>query len=563
MAPAFLLFGLGIAIALEMLWRIEFHTSRKVTEIMAGHMRVEASHTVGGELDGFTLLDVDDEAQVLTVHPYDLESPVGAVGGMEQAVADKIEQFQDQNHLSSDCWVHAMFDSSSEVIIELPTVPGQWPIHIVFTPRDCEMEIKRPSTCPMLTLAIFTLILCLTLVLLKAYQDLQKTFSLIDDTLHEAHGDAVILAEQGHTINSTAHSFADNLGTLASHCGDSLLLSPFTSTFMNSTGAMVTEYIGVVGDMDAQLAEGPSTIAGMRQALQENRHFFAWGPLLPVALISLVCLGIVIEAFVVEMLDSSSVAFEIDFTLRVATWFFAVIIVIVASVGAGELFAANFLSLFCLNVDENVLHATKALDNGTGLFNISQHYIIGKGYNPLTQTLQGADKMIFDIQTEYDGMESMLSFLGKVAMCPLTSFVHVNKIASSALQLLTQLQPLVHNAHIYPYYEKVVRQGMCGTVIHALGWILVAQISIGLVLFPLCIYFAHQFLTDWAIWEWAKEHAGGQALKMLPDSDSPMQSSRSYASEVASEGTNWTDLSEVTDGGGNVRTLRICNLNPF
>merc|ERR1719487_2457802 len=67
-APAVVLLTVGLVVTLEMLIRIECHTSRKVKEIMAGHMRVEASESADGQISGFTLLDIDDDSMTLQVH---------------------------------------------------------------------------------------------------------------------------------------------------------------------------------------------------------------------------------------------------------------------------------------------------------------------------------------------------------------------------------------------------------------------------------------------------------------------------------------------------------------
>jgi len=505
--PAVLLFFVGLAVTLEMLIRIECHESKKVKEIMAGHMKVEASRLdASGEIEAFTLLDIDDDAKKLEVeHSVYLEG--------DDMVQKKIDKFMVDNSLSKDRWVHPMFDKDSRVLTQLPDDREKWPITVVFTPNECEIKIERPSACPMMTLAISTLVLCLTLVMFKAYKDLQSTLSIIDDSMDRAHAEAVIVAKQGHTLNSTAQGFGDILTHINSSCSKSLLLSPFIFSFENSTGPKVRSLMGVVENIGAKLEAGPSMMEEVQSSFNKHRHWLTWGPLLPVALISLLCLGMVLEAVAVEMCDSSTLAFEVDCSLRIATILFAVVIIIVSAVGAFELWVANFLSLLCIDVDENALHAIQSQAGQGELHNVSLHYIVGQGYNPLAEMLQSADEMVFDIGKEYGAIHGMLGFLGKVAMCPVTKFLHVNNLTASARHLLNAVSPLVDNSRVYPYYEEIVRKGMCGTVINALGWILLAQLTIGFLCFPLCVYFTHKFLTRWAIWEWAKEHAAESGVK--------------------------------------------------
>merc|ERR1712178_229271 len=177
---------------------------------------------------------------------------------------------------------------------------------------------------------------------------------------------------------------------LVSTCNSSAVLAPFIASFENSTGPMINSYMGMVRDIGEKLAAAPGKIREMHDSFNAKRHLLTWGPLLPVALISLLCLGMVIEAVVVELCDSSSIAFEIDCSLRVATWLFAVVIMIVTLVGSLELFIANGLSLLCNHVDENVVEA-----------------VLGEGYNPIEKLIQNADSMIYNIVMEYDGIEKL------------------------------------------------------------------------------------------------------------------------------------------------------------
>jgi len=342
-----------------------------------------------------------------------------------------------------------------------------------------------------------------------------------------------------------------------------LLMSPFLYDFENSTGPVVSNYMAMAEDIARKLAAGPTMIAEVHKSFNEHRALLNWAPLLPVALITILCLGMVIEAIVVEWFDSSSVAFEIDFTLRVATVLFGIVICILTVIGGTELFIANFLSLLCQDVDKNILHAVEArAGSGGELHNMTLHYIKGIGYNPLEQTLQSADQGLYDIVMEYDSINKIVGFLGKLAACDLTKFLHVNQLAGGARELLNAVTPLVDNSHVYPYYEEAVRKGMCGSFIDALGWLWVAQLIVGLFSFPLCVYFTHMFLTMWAVWEWAKEHAvnSGHELQNFDTFESgSMVSDADSSYTMVLDADLQSDVESVehsTDGEPSVRSIQ-------
>jgi hypothetical protein len=298
---------------------------------------------------------------------------------------------------------------------------------------------------------------------------------------------------------------------------------------------MVKSYMLKVQDIAEKLAAGPTLVKDMHHGLEENESWLKWSPLLPTALISILCLGMVVEAFAVEFCDSSTVAFEVDRSLRVATFLFAFVIVVVTVVGAAELFTGNLVSLLCMHVDDHVLQAVQFGAGEGALHNASRHYISGKGFNPLMEMLESADRQIFQISAEYNTVKSLLEFLGTVSMCPVTHFIPIREVAANAQELLSAVRPLLSNSHIYPYYDEVVRRGTCGSFVDSLGWILLAQVAVGLLCFPLCVYFTHKFLTQWALWEWAKEHAVDTGLG-LP-------SSRSSSGRRSAAGTSfWTRM---------------------
>jgi len=150
------------------------------------------------------------------------------------------------------------------------------------------------------------------LLVLKAYQDLQGTLSIIEDNLDRAHAEAVIVAKQGVPIKFTAQEFGSILTHLNSSCSKSLLLSPFIFSLENSTGPIVHAYQDLAHEIGAKLAAGPAMVKKVQTSFVERRLWVTWGPLIPAALISLLCLGMVLEAIAVEMCDSSTIAMEVD-----------------------------------------------------------------------------------------------------------------------------------------------------------------------------------------------------------------------------------------------------------
>merc|ERR1712151_1144265 len=80
-----------------------------------------------------------------------------------------------------------------------------------------------------------------------------------------------------------------------------------------------------------------------------------WVPLLPVIVMTVISAFIVLESVLTRACGTSTLAWEEDCCLRLASGLFFLVILLVSFISAAELEAGIGASLFCENVDENVL----------------------------------------------------------------------------------------------------------------------------------------------------------------------------------------------------------------
>jgi len=511
-----LLILVGIVVTAEMLYSVECKANVKVKEIMANHMQVTYSEkVVEGGVEAFHMDDAEDFHHVLHVELDDIGGVIDE--DLESSFQRRIAEFLDEKDLKGHFFSLEVQDVGEAYIKwpgKLPRNESRWPMKCRFEPKHHDYVIKKPHPGPMLALAMFTLALALVVAMVMAHRELTKTMSFLDQSLGLAHSDAVVVAREGRAIREASKGFNSSVQELHSVCRFDN--GSFIGSFMSETTGAVDGYNKMIADIQDYLESAPSKVEEMHKSFKRCREWLAYVPLMPTILVTLLCAGMVMEAVVVRLTDRSAIAHDVDITLRVAAFLFALGILSIAIVGAAEWLIATFLSLFCMDADQSVVNLVEN-SNYTDAYNITRHYVYGDVLNPIMQNVQLTDKMIFDLMNAYSGIPSALKAVGEFVIdCPVTKFFHVSALAKDVRSFVQGVAPLFDNAHIYPYYRMIIREGMCGSFVDGLGWILLAQLIVGLVCFPLCVYFTHQYLTDCFIWEWAKEHAENAKCMDVP-----------------------------------------------
>lgn len=537
----FLLMLVGIAVTIEMLYAVECKANVKIKQIQANHMKVTYSQkVVGGAVEAFHMDDAEDFHHALHVEFDDLRG--SADEDLESRFQSRLSDFLDENSLQEHLFSVEVCDADLGSISwpgKLPRDKSRWPLLCYFEPKHHDYVIKKPHPGSMFALAMFTLALALVVAMVLAHRELRKTMSFLDESLSRAHSDALVVARHGEAIVEASSAFNASMHALHSVC--QFDNGSFIGNFMSETTGAIDGYNKMMSDIQSYLESAPSRVHTVHTAFKKYREWLAYVPLMPTLLVTLLCGGMVMEAIIVRCTDRSAIAHDVDITLRVAAFLFALGILSIAFVGAAEWLIATFLSLFCMDADKSVVELVEN-SNYTEAYNITRHYVYGDVLNPIMQNVQLTDKMIFDLVNVYVGIPAALKAVGEfVVDCPVTKFFHVSALAEDVRRFLQGVAPLFDNAHIYPYYRMIIREGMCGSFVDGLGFMLLAQLVVGLLCFPLCVYYTHQYLTDCFIWEWAKEHAG-----ITQSRDEPTEAeSNSDSEEVSGSAYSLLSLSSV------------------
>merc|ERR1740120_516362 len=87
------------------------------------------------------------------------------------------------------------------------------------------------------------------------------------------------------------------------------------------------------------------------------------------------------------------------------------------------------------------------------------------------------------------------------SVCPTLNEISLAQVIPPVKDTLREIKRLLRASNIYPYYDGVVHQVVCGSVVDTLGWTVVTQAIVGLVCFPVCAVLTHRFLSSWADWK--------------------------------------------------------------
>lgn len=362
--------------------------------------------------------------------------------------------------------------------------------------------IETPLACPMLCTSMCIVFLCVAIVGATAYPNLSMVLTRVGNTINDAYDDALLIADAGEQINQTAIQLEEFANFINQDCD-------FVKDYvLNGSTLSLSSYMDTVSSLHETMASLPELVGVGRNAFRTNEPMLRIAPIFPTVFIAFLAVGIVLEGLCVHCCASSSIGLEVDCTLRVASLCFACGIMLVALVSGIFIAASIVLSSACSDIDETTmnmvnLHSVTMGNQSETIRNITAHFIYGEGYNLLTESLQVSSKYLYDIQDLYADMKSKLGVVGFFIGCPITNKLNVELVVQRARKVLTNGLELISAKNIYPYYFNIARRGVCTDLINALGWIVVGQVLIGLVLFPICVILTHRYMVRNSVWEWA------------------------------------------------------------
>lgn len=364
---------------------------------------------------------------------------------------------------------------------------------------------EKPWACPLLCVALF--ILCFNWAAIKIrHRGFSRDVETIGSQVMHAYQDIKVVADQAAIVNKTCADFKNDLLQVPLSCK---VDDPITQALIKKGTHMADEalanYVHQVQQLYQAVRKLPFYIEVIAYLFVNNIQAIIWVPLIPTLLVSIICLLILIEAIAARCFNSSMLADCVDCGLKVASILFFLVIVVVAAIAAVELAACVTASVFCMHVDENSLEYIQMAVGGnetdpySDAYNASRYYVRGDMYNPIVGYAEAADKYITQVVDIYKDVEDQISMVGK--FCPGINDINVEAIGAEAESILGHVRRILNGTNVYPYYEGIVRNGACQRIVASLGWIVLFQIVMGIVLFPVCILVAHFFLVRFATWK--------------------------------------------------------------
>jgi len=171
---------------------------------------------------------------------------------------------------------------------------------------------------------------------------------------------------------------------------------------------------------------------------------------------------------------------------------------------------ACILSSFCVDVDMNVVEAVDKQTKDTNYTEISdmtRFYILGSGVtNPVMRYAKTAMTLIDEIYDVYMQFELFIQMY--YPSCRPLEDIQMKKIAKEARKVLVKCIQLLEPQNIYPYYNIVVREAICGDLMHSLASFPIFTLVLGLGIFPYGVVLTHRYLVRWAWWKQEHEKGG-------------------------------------------------------
>jgi len=371
----------------------------------------------------------------------------------------------------------------------------------------------EPSVCPMLSVAGATLVLNLILIAQRS-ATYRVTTGIADETTDHLLRDIRTVEQQASVINRTVRELEYRLRIAPQSCrgvGDGT-----KQTMMDKADGAMDQYCDKVEDFYKQIKPLPTKVEEAKEFMHRFFPWLKWGPLIPVIAMTLVNAFMVLEAVLTRCFGTSTLAREEDLAMHFAAVLFFLVIVFVAAISAAEVAVGIAASLFCDNVDDNILqYGAFFLTNHTNLpaserelmMNLSTFYISGRGTSPLNTKAMTLKKYVKAIILYYKLDVIQDNKQAPQEICPAFQNISASDVLLPAKYTLHNMSQILRASNIYPYYHGVVHEIFCGSIIATLGWTVITQAIVGLICFPACAILTHRFLSSWAVWKSRSEQA--------------------------------------------------------
>jgi hypothetical protein len=326
-----------------------------------------------------------------------------------------------------------------------------------------------------------------------------QSFNTAIDQLNRAAKDMDSAVTTGKTLNSTGQSMLKELDKLNTQCSPEVLaliepqLAP-TVAQLKQFLLQISQYIESVSPLSTRIddVQGDTGDLGWVSAL-----VFA----LPLGLVAAGCVIIFLAVMATRGFGGAGMARCNDCCLtRCGSPLITLAVFIAAIIAAAECAFGVAAASFCSNADENVLaYSQNFFGADTDQQIALTYYVTGTGSNPYNSMLiEGKDSI-----NEANDTFASLDIYEEAIKANCDGWTK-----AGVMQDIQQIDPeidsalvLISRENIYPYYDTLMHDDMCSTVIVGLGWLVVCQLVVGLIFLPVLSLLSASFFTKWAAWQ--------------------------------------------------------------
>jgi hypothetical protein len=366
--------------------------------------------------------------------------------------------------------------------------------------RSARDRPVKPSSLPILSFAIFTFafIGASSLVCLATGN---SSYTSAVHELDRASSDIYSAVTTGKTLNSTGEAMLKSLTALQQKCPDI-----WNNPFAHPQLAELQDQIATYKQKVATFTTYVEPIANATSIVQEHHEllggFLTASLALPMVLVSITCFCIISAVVSVRCCGGSDLARCCDiccFKLGGSCVSFAVLIAVV--VASAQVALGIAMSSFCANADESVLgYAKYDLGANSTEFKTAAYYITdGAGENPIMTELNSAQSYLEQANASFAQFDALWPLI-KVS-CSDWNPNDIEQDLTTVETGVLDAKKIVDLKNIYPYYDEIVHENACGTVISSLGFLVIFQLAGGMLLLPVMATASASFFKRWAAWK--------------------------------------------------------------
>eukprot|EP00931_Biecheleriopsis_adriatica_P048398 TRINITY_DN27958_c0_g1_i1.p1 TRINITY_DN27958_c0_g1~~TRINITY_DN27958_c0_g1_i1.p1 ORF type:complete len:486 (-),score=76.24 TRINITY_DN27958_c0_g1_i1:7-1431(-) len=325
----------------------------------------------------------------------------------------------------------------------------------------------------MATLALFVVGMYFCLV------EGNKGYMLASSELASAGGDVRTAKDMAEALNISGGSVGQNLDRLYSQCPAST--HQFLKASVQGLQSDIADFMRAVWSFSSRLQGLPEQLASVEGQSRAIGTFVDWCLSMPILSLGVCYVGVGSIVAIAESGHPKWIRRCSCLQLPcLGAFCVAPAVLLVAFVSAMELAVGVMSSAFCTRADNITLsYARDTFGIDSDGFNLTRHYVTGKGPNPALR----------DLSIVKASIASSISWVetygpAVVRSCPSWDIRNVSTNLQTLQISMGEAERLLQPSHVYSYYRSTVHDAICGTAVPELGWLVMFQLLLGLVCLP-------------------------------------------------------------------------------